>query len=402
MSDLRFEWRHSISDIPREAWDELAGPADTALLEWSWLRAFEISGSMTERTGWLPAHLAAYRGSSLVGVAPLYIKSHSAGEFVFDYAWAEVAEHIGTEYYPKLVGMSPATPAVGYRLLTDPGEPELGRRMLDEVHRFADGHGLRSTAFNFIDGDWAEELMDAGYSPWKHQSYLWTNESFSDFDAYLGRFTKGQRRNIRRERQSVADQGLEVRAFRGSEADPRLFRLMYRYYKATNDQFGMWAARFLNREFFEDLYPDFADKILFVAAYARGRRGADEPVALSFLLAKAGHLIGRYWGSSGFYDSLHFEACYYKPIEWAIDNGYRSFDPGMGSSHKLRRGFRAVSNYSLHRFLDKRMQAVMEANIRRINAMEDARIESMNDHVPFARRGAAELPSAETTDGRSG
>ncbi len=342
---------------------------------------------MTEKTGWLPCHLLAYRGSTLVGIAPMYVKSHSVGEFVFDYAWAEVAQHIGTEYYPKLVGMSPATPAVGYRFLVDPADPDLEDAMLTEVHRFADKHGMASVAFNFIDEAWTERLRMLGYSAWKHQSYLWSNDGFEDFDDYLAAFNKNQRRNIKRERKSVADQGLEIATFVGSETDVDMFRLMYRYYKETNDQFGMWAARYLNRRFFEDLYPDFADRVLFAAAYDRTHKPASEaPVALSFLLAKGGHLIGRYWGSRDFYDCLHFELCYYAPITWGIENGYKSFDPGMGSSHKLRRGFRAVSNYSLHRFADKRMQAIMEGNIERINEMEQSRIETMNELVPFAKK----------------
>ncbi|MBN1836505.1 MAG: GNAT family N-acetyltransferase, partial [Spirochaetales bacterium] len=146
-------------------------------------------------------------------------------------------------------------------------------------------------------------------------------------------------------------------------------------------QFGPWAAKFLNREFFTGLYEAYRHRLLLIAVH---RQGEPEPVGMSLLLTKGPRLYGRYWGAEGRFDSLHFNACYYRPIEWAIEHGVREFDPGIGSSHKLRRGFRAAANWSLHRFHDPRLARIMETHIGRINRMEQEQIEELNREIPFA------------------
>ncbi|HUX49649.1 MAG TPA: GNAT family N-acetyltransferase [Spirochaetia bacterium] len=381
------KWSSNISDVDREAWNSIAIPLQTPFLEWEWLHQLEASGSITPRHGWLPMHLTIWRENTLLAAAPLYIKGHSSGEFVYDYIWVDVAQQLGVKYYPKLIGMIPATPSVGYRFLTAPGEneAELTDVMLEEIDKLCKKNDITGVAFNFADEDWLELMSRYSFNTWKHQSFLWENQGFTSFADYLAVFNKNQRRNILRERASMADQGITIRALHGDEISDRYLSIMYHYYDKTNDQFGMWAARYLNRRFFEGM-SDYRHRLLLVAAFPAEAAGKSDPdpVAMSFLVHKEGMLVGRYWGTEQFFDNLHFNVCYYAPIEWAIANGVKYFDPGAGSTHKIRRGFRAVSNFSLHRFYDQRLHYIMAANIERVNTMEQSNIDELNEGLPFA------------------
>jgi predicted N-acyltransferase len=374
----------NISDVDQTAWDALAVPLKTPFLEWEWLRQMEVSGSMTAKTGWLPQHLTVWSGRHLVAAAPLYIKGHSAGEFVFDYAWADLANRLGIRYYPKMVGMSPATPMVGYRFLIAPGEDEtrLTELMIEEIERFSLRLGIAGCSFLFVDPDWGFQLKQQGYSSWLHQSYDWQNPGYETFEDYLARFKSNQRRNIRRERKALIDQGITIKAYTGEEIPRFFFPLMYRFYVRTNEQYGPWAAKYLTKSFFEGLYQGYRHRILIMAAYQK--RNQREPMAMSLLLTKGDQLYGRYWGSFKKVNALHYNACYYSPIEWAINNGIRHFDPGAGSTHKLRRGFLAVSNFSLHRFFDRRLRQIMRSHIDEINRLEQQQIDDLNQRLPFS------------------
>jgi uncharacterized protein len=376
----------SISEVDRGAWDALAGPMETPLLEWEWLRQMEVSGSISPETGWVPLHLTLWRDGLLVAAAPLYVKGHSSGEFVWDHMWADVAQQLGVRYYPKIIGMSPATPAVGYRFLVAPGEDEAAvtALMLEQIEQLARKNKISGCGFNFVDPTWKDLGEGLGYTAWQHQSYEWVNEGFTTFDDYLARFDKNQRRNIKRERASVSDAGVTLKALTGDEITASHLSLMYRYYLNTNNQFGPWAARFLTKKFFAGL-EGYRQRLLLLAAFEQGTR---DPIAMSFLLTKGPVLIGRYWGADKFVSNLHFDACYYAPIQWAIEHGVRRFDPGAGSPHKVRRGFQAVANYSLHRFYDEDMRRVMEKHIRQINRMEQQEIDGLNQALPFAERPA--------------
>jgi uncharacterized protein len=382
-SGLVLSWHTSISEIGKAEWNILAERLPTPILDYEWLELMERSGSVRPETGWLPCHLALRRDKTLVAAAPLYVKGHSQGEFVWDYMWADVAEQLKIQYYPKLIGMSPATPAVGYRFLIAPEEDETKTTgiMLDAINRFCEANHLSGAQFNFVDPEWGSILAKYDYSGWFHQSYEWYNTGFTGFDDYLTGFRKNQRRNIRRERESVADEGIDVRMITGDEIDDSLLPVMWRYYERTNDQFGPWAAKYLTREFFSDKLLEFRHRLLFAAAYVDGK--AAEPIAMSMLLAKDEVIIGRYWGTDRMVDGLHFDLCYYAPIEWAILRGVARFDPGAGSPHKLRRGFLAVGNYSYHRFTDERFRGVMTHYIDEINRSERERIDEMNGEVPL-------------------
>ena len=378
-------WLDSIDEVERGQWDKLALPLSTPLLEWQWLHNLEASGSISPRHGWQAQHLTLWDGPELMGAAPLYLKTHSDGEFIFDHWWAQLAAEYGITYYPKMVGMSPATPSVGYRFLMpeDADQPGLMRRMLSAIDGFCRDRQLSCCHLNFVDSPWFAGFPSSDFISWRHQSYLWENPDFGCFEDYVQTFKSSQRHNIRRERLSMEKQGIDIRTFTGSEITPDMSEIMYRYYLNTNERYGPWAARFLNGDFFRRIFQDYRHRLLIIAAF---KGSSPVPLAMSMLLVKEGHLIGRYWGCAEPVKDLHFNMCFYAPIQWAIDNGIRTFDPGAGSPHKIYRGFAAVSNTSLHRFYDPRLKVLFEHFIDRVNSMEESGINALNHQLPFAKR----------------
>ncbi len=378
-------WYEKIEKVDQSAWDELALPLVTPFLEWEWLHQMEISGSATARTGWLPQHLTVWSGRNLVAAAPLYIKGHSAGEFVFDHAWADLASRLGIAYYPKLVGMSPFTPMRGYRFLVAPGEDEaaLTDIMLHEIDRFCRHFQLSGCSFLFVDPHWQTMIDHPRFSSWMHQSYSWRNQGFKTFEDYLKCFNSNQRRNIKRERSAMAAQGISLQVAAGDTIPHTHIPFMYDYYVRTNEKFGPWGCKYLNQPFFDGLYRNYRHRLVLVSAYT-GRQDQGPPIGMSLLVTKGNRLYGRYWGCSVPVKNLHFNACYYAPIEWAVSSGIQRFDPGAGGPHKLRRGFSAVPNYSLHRFADPRLREIMRTHIDEINHLEEVQIEALNQAIPFA------------------
>ena len=392
-SPYRIEWTAKISDIGRQTWDALAAPLETPLLEYEWLRLLEESGSVRAETGWLPLHLTVWSGDRLAGAAPLYLKGHSSGEFVFDHAWADVAQRLGIRYYPKLVGMSPFSPVIGYRFLVAPEENEkqVTGQMMGAIDRFCLQNQISGCSFLFVDPDWGQQMDEHGFIRWRHHSYAWKNPGFGSFRDYMTVFNSNQRRNIKRERRSMHTHGIHIQPLTGEQIPRRFFPLMYSYYAATNDQYGPWGCKFLTQAFFEGLNDRYRHRIVLMAAFENGSTDG-LPLGMSFLLKKRDRLYGRYWGCSRMINHLHFNACYYSPIEWAIEHGIRRFDPGAGSPHKVRRGFEAVANYSLHRFYEPKLSQIMASHIDEINRLEQDQIDDLNALLPLAAPSAGRPP----------
>ncbi len=384
-SQYTVTWIRQIHDIPQAAWDEMAMPLKTPFLEWTWLHNMERSGSAIANAGWLPNHLTVWRDRTLIAAAPLYLKSHSYGEFVFDHQWADLAHRLGVEYYPKLLGMSPFTPAEGYRFLYAPGEDEalLTEIMVAAIDHFCDRNHISGCHFLYVDPDWQPLLEQAGFTAWLHHSYIWQNEGFQSFEDYLAGFNANQRRNIKRERKSLDKAGLRLEPLTAEALHRPLCSQIYDFYADTCDKFGWWGSKYLTRKFFEDLYPDYTHRVVVFAAYDDA---CPDPVGMSFCIYKGDRLYGRYWGSREEYNHLHFNACYYRPIEWAIEHGIQSFDPGAGGRHKKRRGFPARPNYSLHRFYAQRLQKILVNYIDEINQAEQREIDAINADLPLKDR----------------
>ncbi|MFM6011111.1 MAG: GNAT family N-acetyltransferase [Dolichospermum sp.] len=378
-------WTHTIADIPKSAWDALAIPLKTPFLEWDWLHNLEVSQSATADAGWLPNHLVLWREQTLIAAAPLYLKGHSQGEFVFDHQWAELASRLGIEYYPKLLGMTPFTPAEGYRFLISPGEDEeeITALMIYEIDSFCVKHRISSCHFLYVDPQWRPILEKQGLTTWLHHSFIWKNADFTTFDDYLTGFNANQRRNIKRERKAVEQAGLKLQAMTGDEIPPSMFPLMYDFYADTCDKFGWWGSKYLTKQFFEQLYHNYRHRVVFFAAYHQEDQDQRQPLGMSFCLFKENQLYGRYWGSFQDIDCLHFDACYYTPIAWAIAHNIQTFDPGAGGKHKKRRGFPATPNHSLHRFYNHRLEKIILPWIREVNHIEQQEIDAINAELPF-------------------
>jgi len=382
-------WINKIAEVPQSEWDALAMPLSTPFLEWDWLNNLETSGSATAKAGWLPNHLTVWRERSLIAAAPLYIKGHSYGEFVFDHQWADLAQRVGVQYYPKLLGMSPFTPVEGYRFLIAPGEDEeeITQLMVSAIDSFCDRHRISGCHFLYVDPQWRLMMEQQGFTSWLHHSFIWQNLGFQTFDDYLGVFNANQRRNIKRERKAVETSGLRLQTLNGDEIPKSLFPLMYNFYADTCDKFGWWGSKYLTKRFFEQLYTNYRHRVLFVAAYSE--KDNRQPVGMSFCLTKGDQLYGRYWGSFQDIDCLHFDACYYTPIEWAIAHNIQTFDPGAGGRHKKRRGFPATPNHSLHRFYNRRLAQILCPYISEVNELEQQEIDAINAELPFSKRDSS-------------
>ncbi|NEQ98153.1 MAG: N-acetyltransferase [Cyanothece sp. SIO2G6] len=388
-SDLQYSltWVSHVADISQQRWNQLAIALKTPFFEWEWLNAMEVSGSVIARTGWQPQHLVVRAGDEVVAIAPLYVKGHSYGEFVFDQQWADLAYRLGVEYYPKLLGMSPFTPVEGYRFMIAPGhdEPTITRLMVEEIDRFCQSNQIVSCNFLYVDPEWRSQMESFGFIGWLHHSYIWRNHNYATFDHYLGQFNANQRRNIKRERKAIGKAGLQMKVWGEGEIPSPLYAKMYEYYSDTCDKFGWWGSKYLTRHFFEHLEECFAHHILFVTAYQEDGPYSqpDNPLGMSFCLYKGEQMYGRYWGSAEEIDCLHFNACYYTPIEWAIAQGVQTFDPGAGGRHKKRRGFPATPNHSLHRFYNDRLKLILSRYINEVNQLEQQEIESINNDLPL-------------------
>lgn len=379
------QWFDGMAGIDRLQWDRLAVPLETPLLEWRWLHELEASGSIAPDRGWHPCHMTIRDGPELIAAAPFYIKTHSEGEFVFDHGLAHLADKIDVAYYPKLVGMSPATPAVGYRFLMRPEEDQAGllNIMLDAVDSLCRRLSLSGCHLLFVDPQWLDAIPRNRFFHWHHQSFLWRNAGFVTFDDYLNRFNTNQRRNIRRERRSMTRQGIDIRMYQGDDIPSGWDRLMYDCYLDTNRRYGPWAAKYLNADVFERLFRHHRQRLLLAAAFQNN--DLENPVSLSLLLVKGRQLIGRYWGTVRPIKDMHFNMCFYAPIQWAIAHGIETFDPGAGSSHKIYRGFEAVSNTSLHRIYDPQLSAYFQRFVEEVSLMEQSSIDALNARLPFAR-----------------
>ena len=382
MTGLTARWHRSISEIPEQRWQELVGEDVIPFYRWGWLDALERSGSIIPDQGWQPLHLAIWRGDSPIAVAPLYLKGHSYGEFVFDQTFARLASDLGLRYYPKLIGMSPVSPVVGYRfhVRSDEDEVALTAEMLRVIDLFCEQNSILSCNFLYVDPDWRSLAEAGGCATWLNQQSLWSRGEDRSFNEYLQRFNANQRRNIKRERQAVAKAGLTVTPLTGEQLDLDLLQTMHRFYQQHCARWGPWGSKYLEEGFFEALAAVHRDQVVLFSAHRGDPR---DPVAMSMCVRDDHHLWGRYWGSKEEIDCLHFDVCYYAPIQWAIEQGLDHFDPGAGGSHKRRRGFVALPNASLHRWYHPRMSGLIRSWLPKVNELMEQEIEAINADLPF-------------------
>ena len=338
-----------LSDIGQEVWDACTCPeaADGArprdpFTTYRFLSALEESGSVGPGTGWQPQYLSASVGDTVIGVAPLYAKSHSQGEYIFDHSWAHAYERAGGRYYPKLQIAVPHTPATGRRFLVRPGFEETGMAALAQgAMQLTEGNGLSSFHVTFCTREEASRAEEMDLLVRKSQQFHWKNEGYADFDGFLATLSSRKRKNIRKERAQAIAFGGEIVTLTGEEIEPGHWDAFWRFYQDTGAR--KWGSPYLTRQFFDLAQERLRDDIALVLARRDGRWVAG---ALNFIGANA--LFGRYWGCVEHHPFLHFELCYYRAMDFAIAHDLATVEAGAQGEHKLARGYLPTPTWSLH------------------------------------------------------
>lgn len=352
-----------LKEVGAAEWDALL-PETNPFASHAFLLALEVSGAVSARTGWWPAHVGVWKEARLVAVLPSYIKSHSWGEYVFDWQWADAWERAGGDYYPKMVSAIPFTPSSGPRLLH--AEDVDISDVIDVLIPWLEERCGSGWHLLFPQASEEQAWLEAWPQLMQRRSvqYHWHNRGYRDFDDFLSRFTSKRRKEVRRERRKVAEQGFTLQRLSGHEIDSVALKHFYRCYQITYLERGQTG--YLPFSFFEQLCEWMPQHISLVQALhpqgqliegVRSDQGEDivdedaleaTPVAAALFFHDEDQLYGRYWGSEVAADSLHFEVCYYQGIELAIERGYRHFDPGTQGEHKIPRGFEPRFTYSAH------------------------------------------------------
>ena len=378
----------SMTDISAAEWDGVACPGASPGSErpvdpfttHRFLVALDRSASTGKGTGWQPKPLVLRQDGQVVAALPMYVKSHSQGEYIFDHGWAEALERAGGRYYPKLQVAVPFTPATGRRFL---GPHEWRTALLDTAIELTRSNALSSLHITFCTADEAEAL--AGHDGTLHritQQFHWENRSYAGFDDFLADLSSRKRKMIRKEREVAQSHGLTIRALTGDAIEPGHWQAMWAFYQDTGGR--KWGRPYLTRDFFEQLHQTMRDDILMVLAFDGTRAVAG---ALNFIGRET--LYGRYWGCSETYPCLHFELCYHQAIDWAIARGLRRVEAGAQGEHKLARGYLPVPVHSLHWIADPAFRAAIARYLDQERRAVDEENELLTAYGPF-RKGQIE------------
>ncbi|MFO1090143.1 MAG: GNAT family N-acetyltransferase [Hyphomicrobiales bacterium] len=379
-----------IGEIAADRWDALANPDGqpfNPFVSHAFLRALEDSGSATRKTGWTPRHIVVEGDDgAAVGALPCYAKTHSRGEYVFDWSWADAFERAGGHYYPKLQASVPFTPATGPRFLTKPGaDRDRNRALLAQASiALAEQTGASSVHVTFLTDEEAGLLADG--RTWLKRTdtqFHWHNADYATFDDFLADLASRKRKNIRKEREAVARAGITLECVTGKDLAEKHWDAFFQFYMDTGAR--KWGSPYLTRAFFSQVGETMADHTLLVMARRNGRYIAG---ALNFIGSDA--LYGRNWGAIEHHDCLHFETCYYQAIEFAIARKLARVEAGAQGPHKLARGYLPVETQSLHHIVHPGLsRAVAEylAAERRAIAEDNA---ALTEHSPFRRDPARE------------
>ena len=363
----------SYTDVEASEWDALVGQG-SPFLEHAYLAGLEQLDCAVAETGWTPRPVLVRHEGRLVAAAPGWVKTHSMGEFVYDHGWADAAQRAGLRYYPKLVIGVPFTPVTGQRLLVAPG--------LDETHwrrvllagleaAMEDAEGLHIL---FDTESESASLADFGLFRRSQYQFHWVNRGYGSFDDYLGALRSKTRKMIKRERRAVS--GLDIRVVQRPSAEAMV--RMQGFYANTCSQFGPWGRVYLSPEFFVHLGESWGERVVLIEAARDG-----EVVGATFNVLKGDRLYGRLWGASAEIDCLHFECCYYKTVEFAIEQQLAVFEPGHGGGHKYRRGFEPTMTWSNHALRHRGLHQALEQHCEREVERVAAQVAHLADSSPY-------------------
>ena len=386
MTDKSFSARLSgpAGVIGEAAWDALANPDGRPdaypFTRYAFLVALEESGSACAETGWRPVHLLLERDGRKVGLLPLYLKNHSQGEYVFDQGWADALERAGGRYYPKLQASVPFTPVPGRKLLIAKGEDpaKTGRFLLAGAAAAAEELNVSSLHATFLTGAEWHLAGECGFLLRNDQQFHWENRGYDSFDAFLSDLTSAKRKNLKKERAKVAEQGVRFEWLTGRDITEADWDDFFVCYRATGAH--KWGRPYLTREFFSRVGETMGEQVLLVVAKKDGRTIAG---ALNFF--GEGVLYGRNWGATAFVPFLHFEACYYQAIDFAIARGLTRVEAGAQGPHKLLRGYVPCSTYSAHFIVHEGLRHAVSDYLDHERTAVLEEMEALSAHVPFRK-----------------
>ncbi len=376
----------SLREIAPAEWDACACP-EAALggrpldpfTTHRFLHALEASGSVGPGTGWQPQYLIAHMAGQIIGVAPLYAKSHSQGEYIFDHNWAHALERAGGRYYPKLQIAVPHTPATGRRFLVHPDFAETGfQALLQGALQLAENNRLSSLHATFCTQEEAALGAEMGLLPRLTQQFHWVNNGYRDFDDFLASLSSRKRKNIRKERAQAQGFGGEIEVLTGDALEPHHWDAFWEFYQDTGAR--KWGTPYLTRAFFDVAQETLRDLMYLVLAKRDGRYVAG---ALNF--AGAETLYGRYWGCNEHHPCLHFELCYYQAIDIAIQGGLARVEAGAQGEHKLARGYLPTPTHSLHWLRDPGFSDAVAQYLDAERAAIEDEIDILTDYGPFKK-----------------
>ncbi len=349
----------AISEIDSESWNRLAGDS-YPFMRHEFLLALEESGCVSRQAGWQPKHLLVFDNSKLIAGMPLYLKTHSRGEYVFDHQWTYAYQQNGIRYFPKWLTAIPFTPCQGSRIAVDKSIHllQITNVLFEFIKANSKPDNISSWHCLFPVGEQLAMLARLGLLVREGVQFQWFNKGYQTFDDFLATFSSSKRKMLKRERRKVAEQGIAMVQLTGCEASEQQWQVFYDFYKTTYFKHGM--SPYLNLDFFLCCAKAMGNKVLLVFAL---KDGAYIGAALSFIGGDT--LYGRYWGCHEEYKSLHFEACYYQGLDYCIQHGLQRFDSGAQGEHKIARGFEPVTTYSAHWFQDERFAKAIGEFLRR-------------------------------------
>ena len=372
----------AIDKIAPQDWDACAAPEaatgrpDNPFLTHRFLLALEKSGSVGPGTGWQSLHLVARDGDEVAGVLPLYAKSHSQGEYIFDHSWADAYERAGGRYYPKLQSAVPFTPVTGRRFLCRPGRPDAREALLGGALSIARQNGISSLHVTFCTEEEWHWGQTAGLLPRLTQQFHWDNRGYASFDAFLADLSSRKRKTIRKERSVAQGFGGTIRRLTGQDIWPAHWDAFWTFYQDTGSR--KWGHPYLTRAFFDLIHETMRDDLMLVLAERQG-----QPVAGALNFIGRNTLFGRYWGAIEDHPCLHFEACYYQAIDFAIERGLNRVEAGAQGEHKLARGYLPVPTWSLHWLADPGLARAVERYLKAEREAVGQEIEALADLGPF-------------------
>lgn len=380
---LTVEVADAMADIPADDWDACANPDPASydpFVSHAFLKALEDSGCVRARTGWAPRHLLLRDpAGALLGAMPLYLKGHSMGEYVFDYAWADAYERAGGEYYPKLQSSVPFTPVTGRRLLTPEVTPGWrGEALLKAAVELTSQNGLSSLHLTFVPEDEWHHGARLGLLQRTGQQFHWINEGYASFDDFLAALASRKRKAVRKERREAVSAGIDIEWLTGRDITEAHWDCFFRFYMDTSNR--KWGQPYLNRAFFSRVHEAMPDQVALCMARRSGRYIAG---ALNFIGGDA--LYGRYWGAVEHHPFLHFEVCYYQAIELAIARGLPRVEAGAQGEHKLARGYVPQTTYSLHYLAHPGLADAVQQFLEREREMVARGNEMLAEATPFKR-----------------